>query len=269
MNVRAPEGSSLESTTTILDSIAKRVNELPEVEVHAAHHRRRPAEHAEPRLDLRQAQAGERAQADQFAVMDDIRREILPQYERLHLRAQVQPVAAFGGGNNAEIQFWIGGPDLDQLEKYSDVLMQKLKTLPGGGGRRHEPHRRQARARRPHRPGQGRRPGRARPGPRLDPERARGRAQGHGLLRGRRAVRGAPPGGRLLPPRRGGHRPGRGAVAAGPGPAQGRGALRGVHGPLARQPPGAPAAGAALRQHAARLLGADDHGRPARRRRRS
>jgi HAE1 family hydrophobic/amphiphilic exporter-1 len=68
---------------------------------------------------------------NQFAVMDDIRRQILPQYERLRLRAQVQPVAAFGAGNNAEIQFWIGGPDLDQLEKYADVLMQKLKALPG------------------------------------------------------------------------------------------------------------------------------------------
>ena len=47
--------------------------------------------------------------------MDDIRSEILPQYARLNLRAQVQPVAAIGAGNNAEIQFWIGGPDLGQL----------------------------------------------------------------------------------------------------------------------------------------------------------
>ena len=49
----------------------------------------------------------------------------------LRLRAQVQPVAAFGAGNNAEIQFWIGGPDLEQLEKYAAVLMQKLKAIPG------------------------------------------------------------------------------------------------------------------------------------------
>ena len=40
-------------------------------------------------------------------------------------------MAAFGAGNNAEIQFWVGGPDLDQLEKYADALMQKLKAFRG------------------------------------------------------------------------------------------------------------------------------------------
>ncbi len=63
--------------------------------------------------------------------MEDIRRDILPVYAGLNLRAQVQRVAAFGLGNNAEIQFWIGGPDLDQLDSYSQVLLEKLKTMPG------------------------------------------------------------------------------------------------------------------------------------------
>ena len=59
--------------------------------------------------------------------MDAIRSKVLPQYQALKLRAQVQPVDAFGAGNNAEIQFWIGGPDLDQLAKYSEVLLAKLQ----------------------------------------------------------------------------------------------------------------------------------------------
>jgi HAE1 family hydrophobic/amphiphilic exporter-1 len=131
VNVRTPEGSSLESAKTILDSIAKRVRELPEVETTLL------TIGADPQNTLNLGSifvklkaVGERKR-NQFAVMDDIRRQILPQYERLRLRAQVQPVAAFGAGNNAEIQFWIGGPDLDQLGKYADVLMQKLKALPG------------------------------------------------------------------------------------------------------------------------------------------
>jgi HAE1 family hydrophobic/amphiphilic exporter-1 len=131
VNVRVPEGSSLESTKTILDSIAKRVREIPEVETTLL------TIGADPQntlnlgslfVKLKPVKARKRSQ---FVVMDAIRRDILPQYERLHLRAQVQPVAAIGAGNNAEVQFWIGGPDLDQLEKYADVLMQKLKTIPG------------------------------------------------------------------------------------------------------------------------------------------
>jgi HAE1 family hydrophobic/amphiphilic exporter-1 len=38
-------------------------------------------------------------------------------------------VNAFGGGVNAEIMYWIGGPDLKQLEKYSDVLLAKLRSM--------------------------------------------------------------------------------------------------------------------------------------------
>jgi HAE1 family hydrophobic/amphiphilic exporter-1 len=63
--------------------------------------------------------------------MDKIRREILPQYASLGLRTYAAPVNVFGGGINAEIMFWVGGPDLDQLSKYSQVLMDKLKSMPG------------------------------------------------------------------------------------------------------------------------------------------
>jgi HAE1 family hydrophobic/amphiphilic exporter-1 len=131
MVVRAPEGSSLDSTRTIMESIARRVRDLPGVRYTLV------TIGADPQNTLnlgniyvKLAPVKERA-ADQFAVMDRIRREVLPQYARLRLRAQVQPVAAFGTGNNAEIQFWIGGPDLDRLQEYSDVLLSKLRSLPG------------------------------------------------------------------------------------------------------------------------------------------
>jgi len=66
---------------------------------------------------------------DQFAVMADVRNNIMPQYQRLNLRTSVGPVNAFGGGVNAEIMYWIGGPDLNQLSKYSDVLLADLKGM--------------------------------------------------------------------------------------------------------------------------------------------
>jgi hydrophobic/amphiphilic exporter-1 (mainly G- bacteria), HAE1 family len=131
VNVRAPEGSSLESAKTILDSIAKRVHDIPEVKYTLLTIGSDPQNTLNlGSIFVKLKPVGERKR-NQFVVMDDIRREVLPLYERLRLRAQVQPVAAFGAGNNAEIQFWIGGPDLDQLQKYADVIMQKLKALPG------------------------------------------------------------------------------------------------------------------------------------------
>jgi HAE1 family hydrophobic/amphiphilic exporter-1 len=131
VNVRAPEGSSLESTKTILDSISKRVHELPEVEYTLLTIGSDPQNTLNLGSVFVKLKPVSARKKDQFVVMDEIRRDILPQYGRLNLRVQVQPVAAFGAGNNAEIQFWIGGPDLDQLQKYADVLMQKVKAMPG------------------------------------------------------------------------------------------------------------------------------------------
>jgi HAE1 family hydrophobic/amphiphilic exporter-1 len=131
VNVRAPEGASLESTKTILDSIGRRIHDLPEVKYTLL------TIGADPQNTLNLGSVfvklhpvAERKRS-QFQVMNDVRRLVLPQYQRLNLRAQVQSVAAFGAGNNAEIQFWIGGPDLGQLEKHADVLMTKLRAMPG------------------------------------------------------------------------------------------------------------------------------------------
>src|ERR1043165_4896377 len=60
--------------------------------------------------------------------------DLLGKYLKQHpeLRTSVPPVAAIsGGGNrNADIQYVIGGPDLDRLTKYSEELLQKMKTIP-------------------------------------------------------------------------------------------------------------------------------------------
>ena len=48
------------------------------------------------------------------------------------LRTSVQQVAAIAGGGfrNADIQYVIGGPDLEKLTKYSEALLAKMKTIP-------------------------------------------------------------------------------------------------------------------------------------------
>lgn len=131
VQVRAPEGSSLQTTQTIMESIAARVRQIPGVKTTVM----TIGDDPQVTQNLGTVYVGllpvKERKSDQFALMDKVRREILPQYDRLKLRSSVSPVNAFGGGVNAEIMFYVGGPDLDQLEKYSDVLLAKLRSMPG------------------------------------------------------------------------------------------------------------------------------------------
>jgi HAE1 family hydrophobic/amphiphilic exporter-1 len=73
--------------------------------------------------------------SSQSDLMVKTRSEILPKYLKEfpgQLRTSVQQVAAISGGGfrNADIQYVIGGPDLDKLTKYSDALLAKMKTIP-------------------------------------------------------------------------------------------------------------------------------------------
>jgi HAE1 family hydrophobic/amphiphilic exporter-1 len=130
--VRAPEGSSLAATERIAGSIAAQVRKMPEVRTVVL------TIGDDPQVTRNLAvlyvalvPVGER-EIDQYGLMDRVRREVLPRYGRLGLRSQVVPVAAVGGGgNNAEIQFWLGGPDLDRLTRYSRQLLAQVKAMPG------------------------------------------------------------------------------------------------------------------------------------------
>lgn len=131
VNVRAPEGSSLATTKTIVESIAAQIRKFPEVAATVV------TIGDDPQVTKNLGQVYVRLlpvkdrKADQFAVMAKVREQVLPAYKRLGLRTTVEPISAFGGGNNAEIQFWIGGPDLEQLSRYSAKLLAELKKMPG------------------------------------------------------------------------------------------------------------------------------------------
>jgi HAE1 family hydrophobic/amphiphilic exporter-1 len=71
----------------------------------------------------------------QIDVMTQARTEVLAKYLKEYpdqLRTSVQQVAAFSGGGfrNADIQYVIGGPDLNKLTQYSEALLAKMKTIP-------------------------------------------------------------------------------------------------------------------------------------------
>jgi len=126
VTVRAPEGASLQTTQTIMESIAAHIRKLPEIETTVV------TIGDDPQITqnlggvyVRLKPVDKRAR-NQFAVMADVRNNIVPLYKRLNLRSSVGPVNAFGNGVNAEIMYWIGGPDLKKLEQASSVLLAKL-----------------------------------------------------------------------------------------------------------------------------------------------
>ncbi|MGH9456173.1 MAG: efflux RND transporter permease subunit [Thermoanaerobaculia bacterium] len=131
VSVRAPEGASVESTREIIESIATRVRAYPEVEttiVTVGDDFAKTLNLGSVYVKLR---ATDERRADQFEVMQRVRTEILPAYDALRLRTQVAPVNAFGGGIDAEIMFWIGGSDLQQLASYAQQLVKIVDGMPG------------------------------------------------------------------------------------------------------------------------------------------
>jgi HAE1 family hydrophobic/amphiphilic exporter-1 len=133
VQARAPEGASLQTTQTIMESIATRVRKMPEVDFTMVTIGDDPQVTQNLGTVYVHLKPVEKRERDQFAVMADVRRNILPQYQRLNLRTNVSPVNAFGGGVNAEIMYWVGGPDLNKLEQYSDALVGKLRQMQSMG----------------------------------------------------------------------------------------------------------------------------------------
>jgi HAE1 family hydrophobic/amphiphilic exporter-1 len=131
VNVRAPEGSSLETTQVIMESIGSRIRELPEVSASLLTIGDDPQRTRNLGVIYVKLLPVTGRKTSQFDVMARIRQEILPRYSALDLRATVAPVSPFRAGNNSEIMFWVGGPDLDELAKYSSKLMDVLRSQPG------------------------------------------------------------------------------------------------------------------------------------------
>ena len=129
--VRAPEGSTLTATQLTLDRIAKDIrDQLPGVAatlVTIGGGQQELVNNGSIYVKLTDMKE---RKDDQFALMAKAR-EIMKQYPP-ELRSAVQPVAAISGGGfrNADVQFVIGGPDLNKLTEYSDKLLAKLKTIP-------------------------------------------------------------------------------------------------------------------------------------------
>jgi HAE1 family hydrophobic/amphiphilic exporter-1 len=128
--IRTPEGTSLAATTQVAETVAQQIRALPGVE-----------------STLMTDGSGADASVNNASIyvkLTDIDKRNLSQIDimqrtraLLHnfppdIHTGVELVSEVGGNqSNAEVQYFIQGPDLDKLAKYSDALLEKMKKIPG------------------------------------------------------------------------------------------------------------------------------------------
>ncbi|HEV7857747.1 MAG TPA: efflux RND transporter permease subunit [Pyrinomonadaceae bacterium] len=130
VTVRTPEGNTLAATNALVERIATDIRKLDGVTdtlVTIGGGQQQTVNLAS--IYVRLKPISDRS-LDQNTIMLKAR-DLLKNYPQ-ELRTSVQQVAAIsGGGNrNSDIQYVIGGPDLQKLTQYSQTLLTKMKTIP-------------------------------------------------------------------------------------------------------------------------------------------
>jgi HAE1 family hydrophobic/amphiphilic exporter-1 len=133
VSVRAPEGTSLEATQVLVARIARDIRKLQGVKYTLA-----SVADTDQRIAyqgtayVRLVDLAERKYG-QLEIMDFVRKHILPNYVDEHLRISVTPVSIMSGGgfSSADVQYMLGGPDMQKLEQYAKAVMADLKQVPG------------------------------------------------------------------------------------------------------------------------------------------
>jgi hydrophobic/amphiphilic exporter-1 (mainly G- bacteria), HAE1 family len=130
VTVRAAEGTSLAATEVLTNRVAAAIRRIPEVDytlVTIAGDTAATQNSANVFVRLKPLNARTR---DQFAIMAEVRRDIIPGLTESGIRTAVQPSGGPGGGGG-DIQFVLQGPDLRELETYSQVLRDQVAAIPG------------------------------------------------------------------------------------------------------------------------------------------
>jgi hydrophobic/amphiphilic exporter-1 (mainly G- bacteria), HAE1 family len=135
INVRAPEGFNLAATSALAEKVSADVRRLPGVTDTLTTIGGGQQELVNVATIYVKLEPIEERETTQNDLMLRARSEILGKYLQEfpgQLRTSVQQVAAISGGGfrNADLQYVIGGPDLDKLTKYSDELLARMKTIP-------------------------------------------------------------------------------------------------------------------------------------------
>ncbi len=131
MNMRAPEGTSLESTELTAERIARAVRKIPGVTaslVTIGDNDQKTPNLARIYIKLVPPDLRKETQQD---LMEKVRREIVAKQDK-SLRIDVSEVAAFSSGNSTAAVTWlISGPDIDKLAEFTAKAIEKVKKVPG------------------------------------------------------------------------------------------------------------------------------------------
>ena len=133
VSARAPEGTSLQETTSIAHRMAARIQKLPGVDYTLTSVNgfgQSSTNSAEVFVGLKDI--GQR-KLSQSEIMALVRRKVLPHFKADQLRTRVSPPQALRGfsGGGTGVQFVLTGPDLPVLKKAAAQMIDAAKALPG------------------------------------------------------------------------------------------------------------------------------------------
>ncbi|MEJ7605562.1 MAG: efflux RND transporter permease subunit [Bryobacteraceae bacterium] len=129
VTVRMPPGSSLEGSSEMLKQLEGDLKTLPGVRdmlTTVGADQRRQVDRGSILVELKPIKERENSQL-QLMLMA---RERISKYRDLTIGVQ-QPALIQGAGSTAELQFFLQGPELAQLEKYAQQVKAKLSQIPG------------------------------------------------------------------------------------------------------------------------------------------
>jgi HAE1 family hydrophobic/amphiphilic exporter-1 len=136
VSLRAPEGTSLEATEVIGNRVAAAIRRLPEV----TYTMMTVAGDSAGTLNtasiyVRLKDIGDRRR-DQFAIMDEVRNDVLPTAGGAGIKTSLAAPGIGGGGGGGgqaqgDVMFVMQGPSLTELERASNVLAEKARQIPG------------------------------------------------------------------------------------------------------------------------------------------
>ncbi|QQS40078.1 MAG: efflux RND transporter permease subunit [Acidobacteriota bacterium] len=131
VQIRTDEGTSLQAATVLMERIATDIRKFEGVTDTLINVGGGQAQAVNAgTIYVKLTDIGDRSKSQEELMIAT--RDLLAEKYPPDLRVGVQQVQAFSGGGfrNANVQFFIGGPDLGQLEEYSKKLVAALKNNP-------------------------------------------------------------------------------------------------------------------------------------------
>ena len=133
----APQGTALARTELLAERFARDLRAVPGVErtvVQVGAAEGDPSGRGSHQALIYVGLVAEGSRPSQTEVMENVRQNILPVYQKEHdIEASLSQVAAFGGSGAlaAPIQYILRGPDLAKLEEWSEAIAAELRAQKG------------------------------------------------------------------------------------------------------------------------------------------